>query len=136
MRSADSLGDLLTEAEAAERLRVSPDTLRRLRTATPPRIGFVLVGARSPRYRRSHLDDYLASREVVQGSSPPLARRAAAPAKALPRAAGDRRERADESAIQFFAQTAFAPRHRGRKGAVLHPRAPHVQLEDKEMHDD
>jgi hypothetical protein len=54
---------LFTESEAALILRVSPDTLRRLRIARPPKIGHIIVGERSPRYRRTHIDTYLASQE-------------------------------------------------------------------------
>jgi hypothetical protein len=54
---------LLTEPEAAEILRVSADTLRRLRNARPPQIGHIVVGARSPRYRKAHIDAYMRSRE-------------------------------------------------------------------------
>lgn len=53
--------ELLTEREAAERLRLSVHTLRRERQRG--RIGYVLIASR-PRYRETHLTAYIEARDV------------------------------------------------------------------------
>lgn len=52
----------ITEREAADWLRVSIDTLRRIRTRRE--IGFIKIGGRF-RYTQNHLADYLESRSVM-----------------------------------------------------------------------
>ena len=72
---------LIAERDAAALLGVSADTLRRARQRRD--IGYIMIGGR-PRYTETHLQDYLARREVrpCQGSRGPA--QAASPATGCP----------------------------------------------------
>lgn len=61
--------DLLTEAEAAARLRISTKTLKRRRAAG--QISYTRSGRRIL-YRWQHIEDYLNGMEIVASAPPPL----------------------------------------------------------------
>ncbi|OQX05717.1 MAG: hypothetical protein BWK73_32910 [Thiothrix lacustris] len=58
---------LLTEAEAAAYISMSPKTLGRWRSQYPDRLPFVKIGGWSVRYRRSVLDTYINGQTVTYG---------------------------------------------------------------------
>lgn len=61
--SVDDWDPLLTPAEVADRLRIKPDTLQKMRRhGRGPR--FVMIGSKAPRYKLSDVQAYVDARTV------------------------------------------------------------------------
>jgi hypothetical protein len=69
LKKSARVGDMLTPAQAAQLLGVSPQYLAKDRHearlgGTPPKVPYMSLGHRSVRYQRSDLQSFLAARRV------------------------------------------------------------------------